>query len=55
MSSEAIDKGVDAGVDEDIDGDPRPADNDRDRIALPELGADELPLIHLPLVLRQYQ
>jgi len=54
MSSEAIDKGVDAGVNEDIDGDPRPVDNDRNGIALPDLGVDELPLFYLPLVLHQY-
>ncbi len=34
-SSEAIDKGVDAGIDVDIDGEPRP------RGAAPDLGADE--------------
>ena len=48
----AVDRGVDAGVTEDIDGDSRP------RGKAPDLGADETPpgtsYIYLPLVSRAY-
>jgi hypothetical protein len=43
--SAAVDRGADAGVTSDIDGDPRPLG------AAPDLGADELVSIYLPLVL----
>jgi len=46
--SAAVDRGVDAGVTSDIDGDPRPLG------AAPDLGADELVSIYLPLVARHY-
>jgi hypothetical protein len=45
-ASAAIDKGVNAGVDDDIDGQSRPQGGGYD------LGADELPIVYLPLVLR---
>jgi hypothetical protein len=52
--SAAIDRGVDVGVDDDIDGDPRPLGTDYD------LGADEftaapappVPLIYLPVIFK---
>jgi parallel beta-helix repeat protein len=47
--SAAIDRGVDAGVTDDIDGDSRP-------IGLPDLGMDEWGMrICLPIALRNYQ
>jgi hypothetical protein len=53
--SAAIDKGVNAGVVEDIDGDERPVDGDLNGVAVEDLGADEFTprCIRLPLVLRQ--
>jgi parallel beta-helix repeat protein len=51
LTSAAIDKGVDAGVGDDIDGDLRPQDSGYD------LGADEFvdaAPIYLPLLMRQY-
>jgi uncharacterized repeat protein (TIGR01451 family) len=39
--SEAIDKGVDAGVTDDVDGEPRPLDGDFDDLAVADIGADE--------------
>lgn len=46
LDSAAIDRGVDAGVTDDVDGDSRP-------IGRPDLGMDEWGMrIHLPLVLR---
>lgn len=47
--SAAIDKGVDAGVADDIDGDPR-------SIGQPDIGADEWwrTRVHLPIVLRNH-
>jgi len=45
--SAAIDRGVNAGVTDDMDGDPRPIG------AAPDIGADELWQVYLPSVLRQ--
>jgi parallel beta-helix repeat protein len=48
LGSAAIDRGVDAGVTEDIDGDPRP-------IGRPDLGVDERGTrVYLPLTVRSY-
>jgi hypothetical protein len=46
FSSEAIDKGVDAGVTKDIDGYPRPCG------FAPDLGADEINCLYLPMILK---
>jgi len=45
-ASAAIDRGVNAGVDDDIDGDPRPLGGGYD------LGADEINCIYLPIILK---
>jgi len=56
-SSAAVDAGVDAGVTDDIDGDSRPFDGDRDGADEFDIGADEYVkrYIYLPLVLRQFE
>lgn len=45
-SSAAVDAGVDAGVTSDIDGEPR--------VRGPDIGADEMRAVYLPLVMRTY-
>jgi parallel beta-helix repeat protein len=45
-ASAAIDRGVNAGMDNDIDGDPRPRGGGYD------LGADEINCIYLPIILK---
>ena len=46
FSSEAIDKGVDAGVTKDIDSFPRPCG------FAPDLGADEITCLYFPVILK---
>ena len=54
--SKAIDAGANAGVADDLDGEPRPVDGDRDGVAGADIGADEMVwrTVHLPLVVRGY-
>ncbi len=47
-SSAAIDRGVDAGVKEDIDGNLRPVDGNLDGVIAADLGADEFPNLSAP-------
>ena len=52
--SAAIDRGVDAGVSDDVDGNSRPFDGDDDGVGEFDIGADEAVCqrVYLPLVLK---
>jgi hypothetical protein len=54
--SAAIDRGVDAGVSDDVDGDSRPLDGDSDGIDAFDIGADEAVWwrTYLPLALKNH-
>ena len=54
LTSAAIDKGVNAGVGDDIDGDPRPQGGGYDIGADEFAGAAPESKIYLPLIMRQY-
>jgi hypothetical protein len=54
-ASAAVDRGLDAGVADDVDGEARPHDGDGDGDAGWDIGADELAeYIYLPLALRNH-